>query len=261
MFSKLFGTKKKKDESPISYAPKNPEGYGDWSFIGTDIHSHLIPGIDDGAQTMDDSISLIQELKAMGFRSIITTPHIKSDHFKNNSINITEGLHTLQQGLRERNIQVPIKAAAEYYIDDHFMDLLEAGELLTVTDNQVLVEISFMFEPIRFSEILFKIQTKGYRPILAHPERYAFYHHNFDAYRELKDRGCLLQLNTISLSGYYGKAVKHVAEKLLHEKLYEYCGTDTHHIRHTESMQKLLQSGIMPSLQRYPFLNSRLQLS
>lgn len=261
MFSKLFGTKKKKEDSPILYATQRSEDYGDWSFISTDIHSHLIPGIDDGAQTIEDSISLIEQLRGMGFKSLITTPHIKSDHFRNNSINITEGLHKLQQSLHERNIQMPVKAAAEYYIDDHFMNLLEAGDLLTITDNQVLVEISFMFEPMRFSEILFKIQTKGYRPILAHPERYAFYHNNIDAYRELKDRGCYLQLNTISLSGYYGKGVKHIAEKLLHEKLYDYCGTDMHHARHAESMQKLLKSGIMPTLQRYPFLNPKLKLA
>jgi protein-tyrosine phosphatase len=259
MFSKFFGSKKK-DTSPLAYGPSKPEGYGDWSFVGTDMHSHLIPGIDDGAQTVEDSIQLIQELQGMGFKSVITTPHIKSDHFKNNSVNITEGLHILQHALRERNINMPVKAAAEYFIDDHFMDLLEAGDLLTVVDNQVLVEISFMFEPMRFSEILFKIQTKGYKPILAHPERYVFYHNNLDAYRELKDRGCLLQLNSISLAGYYGKPVKAIAEKLLSEKLYDYCGTDMHHSRHSESMQKLLQSGIMPTLQQYPFLNPKLQL-
>jgi tyrosine-protein phosphatase YwqE len=260
MFSKLFGTKKKKDETPIHYGPKKPDGYGNWSFIGTDIHSHLIPGIDDGAQTIEDSVVLIQQLHGMGFNQIVTTPHIKSDHFPNNSVNIKAGLHTLQQTLHERNINIPVKAAAEYYIDDHFMNLLEEGDLLTVTDNQVLVELSFMFEPVRLSDILFKIQTKGFRPIMAHPERYAYYHNNIDAYRALKDKGCLLQLNTISLSGYYGKPVKHIAEKLLHEKLYDYCGTDMHHVRHAESMQKLLQSGIMPTLQRYPFLNSKLQL-
>ncbi len=261
MFSKLFGSRKKEDPSPISRAPRNPDGYGNWSFIGTDMHSHLIPGIDDGAQTVEDSIELITQLRDMGFRSIITTPHIKSDHFPNNSINITAGLHNLQQALRERNIDMPIHAAAEYYIDDHFMNLLEAGDLLTVTENQVLVELSFMFEPIRLSDILFKIQTKGYKPILAHPERYAYYHNDIEAYRSLRDRGCLLQLNTIALSGYYGRGVKHVAEKLLHEGLYDYCGTDMHHLKHAENMQKLLQSGIMPVLQRYPFRNTSLQLA
>lgn len=257
MLSKLFGFRKK-ESSVLDYAPENPAGYGDWSFIGTDMHSHLVPGIDDGAQTVEDSITLIRQLMAMGYRQIITTPHIKFDHYPNNRTTITGGLHILQNALKEVGIHIPIRAAAEYYIDDHFIQELEEVELLTVMDNQLLVEISFMFEPIRFSEILFRIQTKGYKPILAHPERYMFYHGNMDAYRAIKDKGCYLQLNLLSLTGYYGKGVKIAAEQLLAEGLYDYCGTDMHHIRHAEGMQKMLQSGIMPLLQRYPFLNNKL---
>ncbi len=258
MFSKLFG--KKKEEGGLKYGPANPNGYGDWSFIGTDVHSHLIPGIDDGAQTMEDSIMLIQRLQAMGYKSAITTPHIKYDHYPNNSFNIQNGLHALQQALHERNIHFPIRAAAEYYIDDHFIQLLEAGELMPIVDNQVLVEISFMFEPIRFDDILFRIQTKGYKPVMAHPERYAYYHGSLDAYRDMRDKGCHLQLNVLSLSGYYGRSVKIAAEQILAAGLYDYCGTDMHHVKHADNLQAMLQSGVMTALQQYPFLNSRLQL-
>ncbi|MBS1772937.1 MAG: hypothetical protein JST82_08750 [Bacteroidetes bacterium] len=258
MLSKLFG--RKKEEKVLNYGPRNPDGYGDWSFVGTDMHSHLVPGIDDGAQTVEDSISLIQQLQGMGFKSLITTPHIKSDHYPNTHATIQSGLQELRAALHQRGINMPIKAAAEYYIDDYFMQLLDAEPLLTITENKVLVEISFLFEPVRFYDTLFKIQTAGYKPIIAHPERYAFYHNNINAYKELKDRGCHLQLNTISLSGYYGRAVKEVAERILSMGLYDYCGTDMHHVKHADSMQKLLQSGVMPVLQQYPFLNSRLQL-
>lgn len=258
MFSKLFG--KKKESSGLHYAPHNPNGYGDWSFLGTDMHSHLIPGIDDGAQTIEDSIMLIQRLQSMGFHSAITTPHIKYDHYPNNSYNIQAGLQSLQHALHERNINFPIRAAAEYYIDDHFIQLLEAGELMPIVDNQVLVEISFMFEPIRFDDILFRIQAKGYKPILAHPERYAYYHGNMQTYNELRNRGCYLQLNVLSLFGYYGGAVKRAAEDLLAAGLYQYCGTDMHHVKHADNLQAMLQSGVMPLLQRTPFLNSSLRL-
>lgn len=258
MLSRLFGFKKK-DADDAAHAG-DTEKYGNWSFIGTDMHSHLVPGVDDGAQTVEDSIQLIEQLRGMGYRSIITTPHIKFDHYPNNPATINAGLHTLQQALHERNIDIPVKAAAEYYIDDHFMQVLENEPLLTITDNQVLVEISFMFEPVRFGEILFKIQTKGYKPILAHPERYAYYHGNIEAYRELKERGCYLQLNTIALTGYYGRSVKLAAEDLLANGLYDYCGTDMHHIRHADALRKVMQSSIMPALQRYPFLNSKLEL-
>jgi protein-tyrosine phosphatase len=246
MFSKLFG--KKKESSGLHYAPHNPSGYGDWSFLGTDMHSHLIPGIDDGAETIEDSIMLIQRLQSMGFHSAITTPHIKYDHYPNNSYNIQAGLQSLQHALHERNINFPIRAAAEYYIDDHFIQLLEAGELMPIVDNQVLVEISF------------RIQAKGYKPILAHPERYAYYHGNMQAYNELRNRGCYLQLNVLSLFGYYGGAVKRAAEDLLAAGLYQYCGTDMHHVKHADNLQAMLQSGVMPLLQRTPFLNSSLRL-
>ncbi len=248
MFSKLFGRKK---ETSVTGQPVS-----DWSFLGTDIHSHFVPGIDDGAQTVEDSVNLIRQMQDMGYRSIVTTPHIKYDHFPNTRNTILTGLQQLHHALEEQGITMPVKAAAEYYIDDHFMHLLDSEPLLTITGNEVLVEMSFMFEPVRFSEIIFKIQTAGYKPILAHPERYAFYHSRPEVYRELKDRGCYLQLNVIALAGYYGKSVKHIAEQLLKERLYDYCGTDMHHLKHAEVMQRMRHSGIMQSLVTYPFLNA-----
>jgi protein-tyrosine phosphatase len=257
MFSKLFGFKKDKQE----VAEPGKAVVKDWSFLGTDMHSHLIPGIDDGAQTVEDSIMLIEKLREMGFKSLITTPHIKSDHFPNSKQTIGHGLQILKQALAEKNIDIPVTAAAEYYIDEHFMDLLEQKELLTITGNEVLVEISFMIEPARFHEILFQIQMAGYRPILAHPERYSFYHDKPESYIELKNRGCLLQLNTLALTGYYGKIVKHTAEKCLKEGLYSYCGSDMHHIKHAENLHNILSTDIINTLQKYPFLNSKLQVA
>jgi Capsular polysaccharide biosynthesis protein len=251
MFSKLFGFGKK----PSVNIPDTERNF---SFLSTDMHSHLVPGIDDGAQTIDDSIELIQKLMAMGFRSIITTPHIKTDHYPNNKVTIGGGMEQLKAALTEKGIQIPIKAAAEYYIDEYFMQLLANKELLTIRDNEVLVEISFMAEPLRFHDILFQMQTSGYRPILAHPERYIFYHQRPETYRELKNKGCLLQLNTIALTGYYGKPVKQIAEYLLKERLYDYCGSDMHHIKHAETLERILDSNILESLIRYPFLNNRL---
>lgn len=251
MFSRLFGSKKKDREKAGSDLP----AHANWSFLGNDMHSHLIPGIDDGAQTIEDSVALIQQFQAMGFQGIVTTPHIKSDYFPNDPAIIMNGLNELRQGLAERQINFPVKAAAEYYVDERFMEMLEAAPLLTITRNELLIEFSFSFEPIRLSEILFKVQTKGYKPIIAHPERYNYYHQNFEAYKQLKDRGCLLQLNAIALTGYYGRTVKDVAERLLNEGMYDYCGSDMHHLRHAEAMQKLGQSKVFNQLYNYPFMN------
>ena len=251
MFSRLFGSRNKEKDVSAQHIPEN----ADWSFLKTDMHSHLIPGIDDGAPTIEDSLAMIRELQAMGFNSLVTTPHIKSDYYPNDPAIIMTGLNDLRKALVENNITIPVKAAAEYYIDDRFMEMMEAGPLLTINNNEVLVEFSFVFEPMRLNDILFKIQTSGYKPVIAHPERYTFFHQRPQIYKELKDRGCLLQLNAIALTGYYGRTVKEVAEKLLKERLYDYCGSDMHHLRHAETMQKLKQSKAFSQLYNYPFLN------
>ena len=255
MFAKLFGTKKKKNEAGLSI----PEG-ANWSFLGTDMHSHMIPGIDDGAQTLEDSVAMIKEFQAMGYQSIVTTPHIKSDYFPNDPAVINNGLQELRQGLLAQGIHFPVKAAAEYYVDERFLEMLDAAPLLTINKNEVLIEFSFVFEPLHLNDILFRMQTKGYRPVIAHPERYNYYHLKPQAYRELKDRGCLLQLNAIALTGYYGRTVKDMAEKFLDDGLYDYCGSDMHHTRHADTLKKMMQSRVFAQLYHYPFLNSRITL-
>src|SRR5690606_7872113 len=145
------------------------------------------------------------------------TPHIKSDIYPNTTETIQNALKEVQQALSAQDIEVPIRAAAEYYIDDRFFELLETENLLTLYKNEVLVEFSFVFEPVRLNDTIFRIQTKGYNPVFAHPERYPFYHQKPEVFRQMKDRGCLLQLNLLSLSGYYGKSVKETAEWILQE--------------------------------------------
>ncbi|MGN6568741.1 MAG: tyrosine-protein phosphatase [Flavipsychrobacter sp.] len=257
MFSRLFGSKKKEDKDlQTSGAVK-----ADFSFLGTDIHSHFIAGVDDGAQTLGDSVGLIKGMKEMGFKSIVTTPHIKFDHYPNTRETILNGLKEVHQALRENGVDMPVRAAAEYYIDDHFMRILEEEELLTIQGNELLVELSFMFEPLGLNEIMFKIQTKGYQPILAHPERYSFFHQKTEVFKQLKDRGVMLQLNTIALTGYYGKSVKEVAEELLAKGLYDYCGSDMHHPRHAEMLNKVAGLKIFEELKRYPFRNARVTVA
>ena len=254
MFSKLFGFKKKEEATEVI------EPHGDFSFLGTDMHSHLVPGVDDGAQTMEDSITLIRRFQALGFSSIITTPHIKWDHYPNTTEIIQLGLKELQQGLQAAGIRMPIKAAAEYYLDDHFMELLNAKDLMPIHGNEVLIEFSFMAEPIQLSQTLFKVQTQGYKPIIAHPERYEYMHREPSAYNSLKDRGCYLQLNTLALTGYYGRGVKEAAEYMLANNLYDYCGTDTHHLRHTDGLDRLRSSRVMDQLRNYSFRNRDIKM-
>lgn len=255
MFGKLFGWGKNKEEQKNAGEP-----FGDWSFIGADIHSHLIPGIDDGAKTMEDSILLLRELEAMGYTKIVTTPHTMVDFYPNTTETILSGLEKVREAIKENDIKLEISAASEYYIDDSFMKLVETQPLLTVHKNEVLVEFSMVYEPPMLNNTLFAMQTNGYKPIIAHPERYMSFHNKFEKFEELKDRGCLLQLNLLSAAGYYGRNVQEVALKILAHGMYDYCGTDMHHEKHAGALKKMLSSRIYHQLSAYPFKNSKLCL-
>lgn len=258
MFGKLFGFRKKEHtDIPHAQGAAVREAF---AFLETDMHSHLLPGIDDGAPTIEDSITLIKGMMDLGYKKLVTTPHVKSDIYPNTTAIIQTQLKQLRQAMKEHGLDIPIHAAAEYYVDDIFMELLEKEPLLPIQGKQILIEFSFLFEPVRLPETIFRIETKGYTPILAHPERYAFYHHKYHVFAELKNRGCLLQLNTLSLTGYYGKPVKEMAEKLLNDGMYDYCGTDLHHDRHLANLQKLIATKAYQQLRQYPFINKKILL-
>jgi protein-tyrosine phosphatase len=214
----------------------------DFSFIGTDIHSHLIPNIDDGCTNLENSLMCIENLKAMGFNKIVTTPHIMAGVYPNTPEIINEGLKILRIALQERNIAIEIEAAAEYKVDELFMEYLEADNLLTFGDNYVLIELSFVAPPVNLEEVIFTMRTKGYKPILAHPERYRYWNDKFHQLEHLSALGCLLQLNLMSLVGQYGTPAKTVAHKLLGKNMIDFLGTDLHRFEDIHTLQKLLKS-------------------
>lgn len=210
-----------------------PEGF-------IDIHSHLLPGIDDGAKDLDNSIELIQRMASYGIKSFITTPHILGDLYPNTPEIVKSKLEIVKNELIKRGItDISIEAAAEYMMDEEFSIILEKGEILTLKDNLVLVEMSYFSPPNNLFDILFQLGLKGYKPILAHPERYNSYHRNFKIYQKLKTAGCLFQLNLLSLTDNYGKEVQKTTERLLKENMYDFVGTDTHHVMHLELLKKI----------------------
>lgn len=226
--------------------------------VHTDMHSHLIPGIDDGAKSIDDSVELIRSLYELGFRKLITTPHIMSDYYKNSPATIMEGLDKVKEALKRENIRMDISAAAEYYVDDGFVKKLESEKLLTMGDNYLLFEISYINCPENISEIIFRMHVLGYKPIMAHPERYPFWYNNFDQYKQYRDNGVLLQINTNSLSGYYGFEAKKVAEKMIDNDLVDLIGTDTHHMKHIASLQKCTREKYLHKVMELNLLNKHL---
>lgn len=225
------------------FKKKTTPSLKDFSILKTDFHSHLIPGIDDGAKSMEDSISLIGQLIDLGFENIITTPHIHNDYYPNSSAIIQEGLQTLRPALKASGLNIDFHAAAEYYMDEHFESLLENKEpLLKISKNLVLVEMSFFGAPPKLEDYLFKMQMQGYKPIIAHPARYSFFKGQVAAYERLKDLGCHFQINLLSLAGYYGKETMETAQKLIKHNLVEYLATDLHHQRHLDSLKAALDN-------------------
>lgn len=197
-----------------------------------DIHSHLLPGIDDGAKSFADTLRLTKALQGFGVNQFITTPHIIQHVWDNTKEQILENKESTVAQLQQNNFTNPFKAAAEYLMDDQFVKLFQSQELLTLKDNYVLVEMSYINAPIQLYAILFDLQVAGYIPVLAHPERYLFYHNNFNEYQKLKKAGCLFQLNLLAVVGYYGDGITKIAEQLLQKGMYTYVGSDVHHDNH-----------------------------
>lgn len=217
--------------------------------LRTDVHAHVLPGIDDGSPDLSTSLHLLKGMIDLGFEQFTATPHVMQDIWKNTSESITEAHLLLSAYLTENNINNPIVAAAEYMVDENLEQLLKnKTPLRTIRDNWVLIEISFLQPPLQLNNILFEMQLQGYQPILAHPERYLYYANNINELVKLKDMGCKLQSNLLSFSGYYGKEVLRFAERLVDQQLISLLGTDLHHQRHLEGLKTLHYSKSLQKL-------------
>ncbi|MFT5821774.1 MAG: protein-tyrosine phosphatase [Crocinitomix sp.] len=211
----------------------------DLSILGTDLHSHLIPAIDDGSKSLEDSIAMLKKFAALGYKKIITTPHVMSDFYRNSPETILSGLDTVKKELSKQGIDIEIEAAAEYYLDFHLNELIKEKKVLTFGDRYVLFELSFSQEQPNVNETIFELITEGYKPILAHVERYPFYNNNWERIQEFRDRGVLLQLNMLSLTGHYGPQVKRMAELLVERDWIDVIGSDCHHFHHLEMIDAM----------------------
>ena len=234
----MFFFKKKKNLPPL-----------DLSWLSTDMHSHLIPAIDDGANDMATSLQLIKGFIDLGYKKLITTPHVLWEIYPNTSEIINKGLGELKAAIVKEGLNVDIHAAAEYFIDDHFEEeLRKKTPLLYVNGNMVLVEFSMVTAPFDLQKVIFELQMQEYQPVLAHPERYTYFIRNKSVLEDLKTAGCMFQINLLSLTGYYGRSVLELAEYLMDHDFYELAGTDLHHPHHLEALQKLVSSPLYTRL-------------
>jgi len=231
----------------------------DLSWLEVDMHSHLIPGIDDGSKTMEESLLLIKRLSDYGLRKIITTPHIMSEYYKNTPEIIHMGLEDLRKSVKAEGISIEIEAAAEYYLDEIFLERIKAGEpFLTFGDRYILVETGFINKPQMLLEIIFQLEMAGYKPILAHPERYQYLFQDKSLLEALVDRSILFQVNLLSLTGFYSKEVKDFGEMLIERGLVKFFGTDCHNERYLDMLETLPKTKIYSKIKQARWMNTKL---
>lgn len=238
---------------------KNSSKKVEKTFLKLDMHSHLLPGIDDGSSNMEESIFLISKFVELGYEKIITTPHIMGDFFKNTPEIIHQKLNEVKTELDKRNINIQIEAAAEYYLDDVFYEKVKNDEkLLTFGNNHILIETSYMSKPQGFREMIFELQVRGYNIILAHPERYTYMYGNFEEYREIYETNIQFQINMNSMVGYYSPMAQKAADFLIHNQMVDFVASDCHKEKHIEVMKEAMNSKLFKKLDPERIFNNSL---
>ncbi|MBI1222739.1 MAG: capsular biosynthesis protein [Bacteroidetes bacterium] len=234
------------------------------SALEVDLHSHMLPGIDDGAKNLEDSLDLIERTIKPGVKKIITTPHIMFEFYRNTPEIIREKLEFVQEALQERGIQVELEAAAEYYLDDAFIGMVKNNEeLLTFGDKMILIETNYIQSHPELLQVFFDLRIQGYNPVFAHPERYAYLTKPRDketlaAYERIFNSGALFQLNLLSFTGYYGPQIKHTANLLLKEGMIHLVGSDAHKSEHVRMINKLKETKLFERIMDAGVLNNTL---
>lgn len=208
-----------------------------------DIHNHILPGIDDGAKNVEESIELIKGFGEFGVSNFICTPHIMENYYPNTPETIKNSLALLQNDLKNSIENVSVDAAAEHMVDSGFEKKLENNQIMPLAKNYILIEISYLQPSLNLFDMVEKIADINKYPILAHPERYIYLHNNIGNYNKFKSKGMLLQLNMLSLGGFYGKDVQKVASKLVEENMIDFIASDIHNKRQLESLRNMILTG------------------
>ena len=227
----------------------------DYAALKVDFHSHLIPGIDDGVATVEESVNVVKALAELGFKKIITTPHVMGDGYNNSSETILAGRDAVRLQLEKEGIEMPFEASAEYYVDDAFFSIIKNRSILPLKDNYVLIELSYMAQPMSFTTCIYELKNAGYKVILAHPERYPFYYRkNAEVYEQIRDYGIYFQLNLGSLAGVYGKSAQQAAEMLVDANMIDFVATDIHNLKLIPDFKKALELPYVRKIVEYEYL-------
>jgi len=223
--------------------------------IQTDWHCHLLPGIDDGAQNETETLAMLHEYVALGVKKIVATPHVRADFFKNTSQTINAAFQQTQQLILAHQMPLALEASAEYFADENFLQLIEQGDLLPIEGQYILFEIPMGQPTLLGRRLVEGIQKQGFTPILAHPERYRYWHNKPQEAAKWKEYGVCFQLNLLSLTGYYGAAEQKAAHVFLKADYIDAVGTDAHGLRHLQKLAQLSHNDYFKELQQLPLLN------
>ncbi len=208
----------------------------------TELHCHIVPGVDDGSASLKESIEICKRLKALGVNKILATPHCTESTFENTVETIEPQFNSLVEGLASEGVDLELHFSFEYRIDDNFLNIFNNKQIKPLPGNYVLVENSFIQPSWNLENTLYELKIQGYKPILAHPERYAYYVADKSMYTKLYDQGTLFQVNILSLAGFYGKGVQRTALWLLEKGYIDFIGTDCHNMTHVEAIEDFLKS-------------------
>jgi tyrosine-protein phosphatase YwqE len=225
----------------------------------TDLHSHLLPGLDDGVKSFEESEQVILSFQELGFSRAITTPHIMSDYYRNTAEGIKQKGKELNAYIKSRNISFDIEVAAEYYFDETLLDLVNSkNEILEFGDKYILFETNSFSEPAMLDDLVFQLKVKNYKPVMAHPERYQYLQSNFARIEDLIDRGVYMQVNALSFLGFYSRPIQKVAQQLVDKKMVHFLGSDCHNPNHAKLLKKCLSNKYFNKALELPLLNHSL---
>lgn len=223
--------------------------------IESDWHSHVLPGIDDGSQNEEQSLEMLQEYVRLGIKKIVATPHVRADYFKNTKESIMEAQSKVQHLITTHQFPLVLEASAEYFADENFLQLIEHDQLLPIENQYILFELPMQSPTLWATKLVEKLQRKGYTPLLAHPERYRYWHGKPQEWKKWKNRGVCFQLNLLSLTGHYGSAERRAAFQLLDADYIDAVGSDAHGLRHLQKLNELAKNPHFDKLQQLPLLN------
>lgn len=226
MFGKLFNRKKEQVKL----------------FYQTDVHCHILPGVDHGSQSIEQSLEMLRAEMAMGINRVILTSHVTAITFENTRESLTAAFKKLQQAVDAEGLDIQLFLSAEYRMDEYFDKEYNAEHLLFMPGNHILLENSFQQELLNLDDLLFDMQVKGYKTILAHPERYTYYSRRRKRYDQLHNAGARFQVNILSFTGYFGEEARDSALWFAHNGMIDYLGTDMHNLKHAHIIMDYLNT-------------------